>query len=197
MTAAETLGRENRMKIKPEKTSGAAERGQSANGPTNRFAKYGKNISIRVSDELYERFRQLSAQSSLSRAEMFEEFIKNFELPADKEPAIKLQQAHQQLSATFSELEKQLFDVFRQFSEAVEAANAEPDELHRLRAENTELRQLNLRLQHQLHDREEDIKYQKEMIDYLTVEIEKMRSGEPIVNENGEEITEPTRPDEQ
>lgn len=185
------------MKIKPEKTSGAAERGQSANGPTNRFAKYGKNISIRVSDELYERFRQLSAQSSLSRAEMFEEFIKNFELPADKEPAIKLQQAHQQLSATFSELEKQLFDVFRQFSEAVEAANAEPDELHRLRAENTELRQLNLRLQHQLHDREEDIKYQKEMIDYLTVEIEKMRSGEPIVNENGEEITEPTRPDEQ
>lgn len=134
-------------------------------------------ISIRVRSDIKKLFYDISERNQLSNNELFTKLIQQYHASEDGKRFIDLQRAHEQLTATCQLLEKQLFDVFTEYNDSLQAVMHEHGDVAKLEEQNRKLQALVLEQQDQLSEKDHVIQEQKELLDYLTVEVEKMMNS--------------------
>lgn len=132
--------------------------------------------TIRVSEELFNIFREMTVQKKISQADMFKELLLKYGASKQGERIFGLQQAHSQLINTCSLLENQLFEVFQKYDTAISDMENEQNDYLKLQAENKKLYSLVLDLQTLVKEKDSEIADQKAMLEYLTEEMEKLQS---------------------
>lgn len=135
-------------------------------------------LSIRVRSDVKELFLELSRRQQLTQNELFSQLMKQYQAGRGGQRLLDLQRAHAQLTATCQQLERQLFDVFADYNAAIEAVQAESGDAAQLQEQNRQLQAMVLEQRQQLKEKDSVIAEQKEMLDYLTTEFEKLQDGE-------------------
>ena len=135
-------------------------------------------ISIRVRSDIKKLFYDISERNQLSNNELFTKLIQQYHASADGKRFIDLQRAHEQLTATCRQLEKQLFDVFTEYNDSLQAILYEHGDVAKLEEQNQKLQALVLEQQEQLREKDHVIQEQQTLLDFLTTEVEKMQNDE-------------------
>lgn len=134
------------------------------------------NITIRCAEDVKTQFMQLSQKHDIARSELFAKMIENFKDTERRNNAFfDLQSAHDKLHRSCAEIETQMFDMFVEYAKSLEKIREEAGEIGSVIAENKKLYQLVLDQQEMLHAKDDEIKEQKNIIDYLTKEIEQQK----------------------
>lgn len=134
-------------------------------------------LSIRVRSDIKQLFYELSKRNQMTQNEMFTKLLQQYQVGKDGKRFVDLQRAHEQLTATCQLLEKQLFDVFTEYNDSLQAIQNESGDAVKLEEQNRKLQALVLEQQDQLREKDHVIQEQKELLDYLTVEVEKMMNS--------------------
>ena len=135
-------------------------------------------ITLRVGKDLKAAFLEMTDKNRLTRAEMFQTLITKYRDSKQAKKFIDLQKAHERLASTCDELQQQLFDVFTTYSNALDTVQAEAGDIDKLKAENQKLVNMILEQQATIKSKDQEIAELQDMIDYLTVELEKIQNGE-------------------
>ena len=134
-------------------------------------------LSIRVRSDIKQLFYELAKRNQMTQNEMFTKLLQQYQAGKDGKRFVDLQRAHEQLTATCQLLEKQLFDVFTEYNDSLQAIQNESGDAVKLEEQNRKLQALVLEQQDQLREKDHVIQEQKELLDYLTVEVEKMMNS--------------------
>ena len=91
---------------------------------------------------------------------------------------IDLQKASERLATTCDELHHQLLDVFTTYSDALDSVQTDVGNIEQLKTENQKLVSMILEQQQTIKSKDKEIAELQDMLDYLTVELEKAQNGE-------------------
>ena len=83
---------------------------------------------------------------------------------------------HKELEHTFSSLEGKMLDIFEQYNKEIEIMRKKASDYDALEAENKKLLALVLDQQEELRKRKKQLEDQDDMLNYLTVEVERLQN---------------------
>lgn len=135
-------------------------------------------LTLRVGKDLKAAFNDMVEKNRTTRAVMFQTLIDKYKASKQAKKFIDLQKAHERLAATCDNLQQQLFDVFTTYNDALDAIQAEAGDVDQLKSENQKLVNMILEQQQTIKSKDKEIAELQDMLDYLTVELEKAQMGD-------------------
>ncbi|MBO6255050.1 MAG: hypothetical protein J6O49_15625 [Bacteroidaceae bacterium] len=135
-------------------------------------------IALRVGEDLKAAFLEMTEKNHMTRADMFRTLIDKYRGSKQAKKFIDLQKASERLATTCDELHHQLLDVFTTYSDALDSVQTDVGNIEQLKTENQKLVSMILEQQQTIKSKDKEIAELQDMLDYLTVELEKAQIGE-------------------
>ena len=134
----------------------------------------GDVLSVRVGRDLKASFMKLAEQDHQTKQELFQKLLDSYQDSMQAKSIVNLMTVHQELEHTFSSLEERLLNVFEQYNKEAESMRTKAHDYDRLEEENKKLMVLMLEQQEELRKRKKQLEDQEDMLNYLTLEVERL-----------------------
>lgn len=138
----------------------------------------GDVLSVRVGRDLKASFMKLAEQDHQTKQELFQKLLDHYQDSKQAKSIVDLMTVHQELEHTFSSLEERLLSIFEQYNKEVESMRKKAHDYDRLEEENKKLMVLMLEQQEELRKRKKQLEDQEDMLNYLTLEVERLHEEE-------------------
>ncbi len=136
----------------------------------------GEVLSVRVGRDLKASFAKLAEHEHQTKQQLFQKLLDNYQESKQAKSIVDLMSMHKELEHTFSSLEGKMLDIFDQYNKEIEVMRKKASDYDALEAENKKLLALVLDQQEELRKRKKQLEDQDDMLNYLTVEVERLQN---------------------